>query len=242
MSHLRQVITNVGFSDNESKIYLALIELGVATVGQIAVKSAVKRTSCYVILEGLMQKGLVTKTQNRGKQQYAAEQPDRLMRLSQERYEQLKVALPELTSLFNRSETKPRIRFYQGREGYIAICEDSIERSGNEILFIGNLDNLHAVVTTEWDNRVYIPARVAANKRIRIATLGSESMLRLQQKDAEQLRFLPGQTKFDASMFIYGDTISIIGSERELIGLIIDSKPIAQLARAMFEFAWQTAT
>jgi len=245
MSNLSQIIQNLGFSENEVKIYLALIELGIANVADIADKSGVKRTSCYVILEALSQKGLVIKTQVKSKQQYSAESPERLMSLAEERQKVLGAALPELKSLFNLSETKPRIRFYEGRQGYISICEDSLERSENEILFIGNLDNLHEVVTTEWDNAVYIPTRVKTNKHIRIATLESESMKNLQKKDPEQLReirFLTGQVRFDASMFIYGDTISIISSEKELMGLIIDSKPIAQMARTMFEISWQVAT
>ena len=140
MSNLSQIIQNLGFSENESKIYLALIELGVANVSAIAQKSDVKRTSCYVVLEGLVQKGLVNKTQIKGKQQYIAEAPEKLVNLSKQRQEMLNSVMPEFKSLFNLSETKPKIRFYEGRESYISICEDSLERSGDEILFIGNLD------------------------------------------------------------------------------------------------------
>jgi len=244
MTNLSQIIQKLGFSENESKIYLALLELGAANVSDIAEKSKVKRTSCYVILEELLKKSLITKTKLKGKTQYLAESPERLLKIAQEREEILKTFMPQFQSLYNLSETKPKIKFYEGQAGYISICEDSLERSGNEILFIGNLDNLHEVVTTEWDNRVYIPTRVKNNKHIRIATLESESMKNLQKKDLEQLRqirFLPEGTKFDASMFIYGDTISIISSEKELMGLIIDSKPIAQMAKSMFEFIWPTA-
>jgi len=244
MSNLSQIVKNLGFSENESKIYLALLELGSANVAAIANKSGIKRTSCYIILESLVQKGLVSKTIIKGKNQYLSEAPDKLLKLSQEREELVKKMLPEFNSLYNLSQTKPRIRFYEGQNGYISICEDSIERSDNEILFIGNLDNLHGVVTTEWDNRVYIPTRVKKNKHIRIATLESNSMKNLQKKDKEQLReirFLPEGTKFDSSMFIYGDTISIVSSEKELMGLIIDSKPIAQMAKSMFEFIWPVA-
>lgn len=244
MPNLSQIIANLGFSENEAKVYLALLELGNANVAAIATKSQIKRTSCYVILENLSQKGLVSKTMIKGKSQYLPEAPDKLLKLSQDREELVKKMLPEFNSLYNLSQTKPRIRFYEGRPGYISICEDSLQRSSDEILFIGNLDNLHEVVTTEWDNTVYIPTRVRTNKPIRIITLESEPMKNLQKKDKEQLReirFLPGKQNFDASMFIYGDTISIISSEKELMGLIIDSKPIAQMAKSMFEFIWPVA-
>lgn len=241
MTNLSQIIQNIGFSENESKIYLALLELGNANVASIAEKSKIKRTSCYVILEELSRKGLVVKTQVKGKINYLAQAPDQLLKLAREQESLLEKVMPEFLSLYNLSETKPKIRFYEGRKGYISICEDSLKRSNNEILFIGNLDDLHEVVTTEWDNRVYIPTRVAAKKRLRIITLESAGTKNLQKKDEAQLRqikFLPQGTKFDASMFIYGDTISIISSKKELIGLIIDSKPIAQMMKVIFEPIW----
>lgn len=245
MSKLSQIIQNLGFSDNESKIYLALLELGTAHVSQIASKSEVKRTSCYIILEELTKKGLSTKTQVKGKLHYMAEPPERLATLAQERQEHLRAVMPEFKSLFNLSETKPRIRFYEGNEGYVSICEDSLKRSDDEILFISNLDNLRKVITAEYDQKVYIPARIRDKKNLRMLTFKSPNMEKMRNKDTEEFRstrFLPDKMKFDATMFIYGDTISIISSEKELIGLVIDSKPIAAMAKVMFEGTWQMAT
>jgi len=245
MSNLSQTIQALGLSENESKIYLALIELGVSNIAKISEKSGIKRTSCYIILESMIQKGLINKTVVKGKQQYIAQEPEKLLRLSQEKLESLKNAMPQLKSLFNLSDTKPRIQFYEGRQGYISICDDSIKRSGKEILFIGNLDNLEEVVTYEYDDKIYIPTRMSMGKTIRIAALETPAMKKFQSNDHKYMRttkFLPKDIKFNASMFIYGDTIGIISSEKELMGLIIDSKPIAQMARSMFELIWPQAT
>ena len=156
MSNLSQIVKDLGFSENESKIYLALLELGNTNVSSIANKSGIKRTSCYVILEGLLHKGLVTKTQLKGKAQYLAEPPERLLQLIQERSEIIKSVLPEFKSLYNLSETKPKIRFYEGKKGCITICDDSLKRSTDEILLISNLDNLREIITTEYDENVYL--------------------------------------------------------------------------------------
>ncbi|MBU1164490.1 hypothetical protein KKA15_02930 [Patescibacteria group bacterium] len=244
MSNLSQTIQALGLSENESKIYLALIELGVTNIAKVSQKADVKRTSCYIILETMIQKGIVNKTVVKGKQQYIAQEPEKLLRLSEEKLESLKKSMPVLKSMFNLSETKPRIQYYEGRQGYINICDDSVKRSDKEILFIGNLANLEEVITYDYDNEVYIPARLAAGKTIRIAALETPEMKNFRENDDKNLRttrFLPEQFKFDASMLIYGDTIGIISSEKELMGLIIDSKPIAQMARSMFELIWPLA-
>ena len=244
MSNLIQAIQNLGLSENESRIYLALLELGRAGVAAIAAKAEVKRTSCYVILDELIRKGLVSTTQTAGRVQYAAEPPETLLRLGRERVNQFDALLPELKSLFNLSDNKPRIRFYEGKESYVAICEDSLARSGKEIWLVSNLDNLQQIITKEYDDTVYIPTRMQAGKKLLMATFKSPSMDAYRAKDAEQLReirYLPDNMKFNASMFIYGDTISLISSEKELIGLIIDSAPLAAMAKAMFQASWQLA-
>ena len=57
---LPQLLTSLGLSKNEAKVYLALLDLGSATAGKIAEKSKVHRTNVYDALERLIEKGVVT--------------------------------------------------------------------------------------------------------------------------------------------------------------------------------------
>ena len=48
-----------GLTEKESRVYLALLELGEAGIGEIAKKSAIKRTTLYDVVENLKKSGLV---------------------------------------------------------------------------------------------------------------------------------------------------------------------------------------
>ena len=57
---IEETLRETGFSQNEAKVYLALLELGSSNVGKIAAKSEVHRTNVYDALNGLSKKGLVS--------------------------------------------------------------------------------------------------------------------------------------------------------------------------------------
>ena len=56
-----QELTNLGLKDKEASVYLSCLELGPSPVQPIARKAKVVRATTYVILESLMNMGLVTK-------------------------------------------------------------------------------------------------------------------------------------------------------------------------------------
>ncbi|MBI2446316.1 MAG: hypothetical protein HYV51_00660 [Parcubacteria group bacterium] len=60
MSNLENEIKKIGLSDKETKVYLAILELGQAPVAEIAAHSGVVRVTVYVILEELKKKGLIS--------------------------------------------------------------------------------------------------------------------------------------------------------------------------------------
>ena len=51
-----QVLKSIGLTEKEASVYLALLTLGTADVGEIAQKSGQKRTTCYTVIENLKKK------------------------------------------------------------------------------------------------------------------------------------------------------------------------------------------
>ena len=56
-----QELTSLGLKDKAAAVYLASLEIGPSPVQPIAKKAKVVRATTYVVLEELMQMGLVTK-------------------------------------------------------------------------------------------------------------------------------------------------------------------------------------
>src|SRR3989338_1311155 len=101
-------LKNLGLSDNEAKVYLAMLELGPATMLEISAKAGINRPTAYVQVEALKKLGLVS-TQTKGKKQlFMAESPDQLESIMESKRTELEQKkgelgkiLPELLALFN---------------------------------------------------------------------------------------------------------------------------------------------
>lgn len=121
---LQNELLKYGLSQKESHVYVGLLELGSATVQQIAQKSGVNRATTYLILDGLKDKGLVSIYEKEKRTFYSAENPNTLVNLlkSQElelkqKREELSDILPDLLGVFNLAQDKPVVRYYEGASG-----------------------------------------------------------------------------------------------------------------------------
>jgi len=81
------VLGEIGLSKNEAKVYLALLELGSATVGNISKKSKVHRTNVYDSLTKLESKNLVNCIEKDGTKYFNARDPKEIMNLIKEKEE-----------------------------------------------------------------------------------------------------------------------------------------------------------
>src|SRR3989338_463264 len=77
-----EVLEQVGLSKNETKVYLALLEIGAATAGEIASQAKIHRTNVYDAMERLLEKGLVTfTTDDHDSRVFDATSPENLISL-----------------------------------------------------------------------------------------------------------------------------------------------------------------
>lgn len=235
-------LQKLGLSPKEAEVYLANLELGPAKIPEIARKSKIKRTTVYVIIESLIEKGLVSFYQSKSTKKFVAEEPNRLKSLLKEREQALDQIMPQLTALVKRDQDKrPEVLFYQGREGCLTILEKTLEKADSEVLFIGSINDIYKITTPEYDYEHYIPTRL--QKKIKFTALvfpdpDAEKLRAEEQTALRQVKFLPQDFYFGSSMFIFQDKIAMISSDKELIGVVINSADLAQMERQKFKLLW----
>ena len=76
---LLKVLNEIGFSEKESKIYLALLELEQATANEVARKADINRTSAYDVLDMLIKRGVVSKYKKKGHTFFTVSDPRKLI-------------------------------------------------------------------------------------------------------------------------------------------------------------------
>ena len=62
-----QFLEEIGLSEKEAKIYLALLQVDRDTIQDLATKTGINRTTVYPVLETLQKKGLVSESTGRKK-------------------------------------------------------------------------------------------------------------------------------------------------------------------------------
>lgn len=232
-----------GLNQKEASIYLALLELGPSLVSSIARKARVNRTTCYTVLDDMMERGLVSRVERRGTQYYSATAPQIFVNELQQRAKMAQALLPQLAAIANLYENKPIIHYYEGETGVKNIYEDTLQ-DGKEILaFISP----HAASRSllEYLSKDYVGRRIA--KGIKAKAIVPDTPFnrkKYQQLDKQELResrMLPRQDfPLETEIMTYGDKVALISFQaKEMVGVLIESQAIAKSMRAIFSIVWK---
>lgn len=243
MNNLETLLENLGFSKKKAKIYLAILELGEASVIEIAQKANLKRTTVYNILPELISDGLVKKSVKNKKRFFFIEDPVSLKTSLEEKMNAVEKSLPELKSLQTIIPYKPKITFYEGLGGAKDLYRDTLDSlsPGDTILSFTGLTDFYELIPkdfSEW----YIKERVKRKIRIKIITPKSKAADEWQKNAARELREIKivnnSDFKFNGDTEIYRNKIALISYKENFIGVIIESKEISQMQKMAFDIMW----
>jgi len=241
---MEEALKQFGLNNKEVKVYLACLELGEARASEIAKKTGIERTNCYSILSKLLSLGLVLELSSGKRKRFAAAPPDKLPKLLRERLQKIEEALPELKSIYNLSPKKPKIRFYEGKEGIFNILDEIIGtlNKGDFHLHCGPDYEILVDVLGMKTIDAFIKRRVAKGVTSHIMTNKTPFMVEHKKKSKEGRRKVKFVKKQDipARLHIFGPKIALISLKEPIIGVVIEDKAIADLMKMFFQFLWDS--
>ena len=123
----KQLLRGLALNESQTAVYLAAMELGQANMQELARKSQVKRTSIYNFIEELKERGLIVETKKKNRRIYSATHPEQLIEIQKNRVSEMQHLLPELLAIYNKSNNKPRVTFYEGIEGVEQVYADMLK-------------------------------------------------------------------------------------------------------------------
>ncbi len=241
-------LKNLGLSDNEAKVYMAMLELGAATVLEISAKAGVNRPTTYVQIESLKKIGLVS-TQIKGKKQiFIAESPEQLEffidrqknDLDQKKDELLKL-LPELTTMFNMSDHKPQVRFFEGKEGLLKMHSELLKSKTDEVVSFTSADSLIKTFPDYPKTLSSKRVKLGIKSRLIYTNVGEPVLKKYDDNMLRETKYVsPDKFPFKSDVAIYGDNIGISALEGKVVGVIITHKELANSFRALFNLLWNS--
>lgn len=238
---LAQRLEAIGLSEKEAKVYLATLELGDAPVHEISKKANVNRATTYVILEGLLQKAIVSKYEKEKKTHFIAENPISLRSVIREKEELLRhkehllqTISPELQSIYNLLPHKPVVRFFEGKEGLKAMQQDFLEGNKSKIVYeIFPYEHVTQAFTEEEVKKNGEKRRLSGIKAVGIyKKVGGED---LRGDEITYLKRLSDDSVVTSDITVYGDEVRFVALKGHLSGVVIESKAIADTLETMFK-------
>ncbi|MGB9748699.1 MAG: TrmB family transcriptional regulator [Candidatus Woesearchaeota archaeon] len=234
------VLEELGFSKNEIKVYISLLETGSATAGKIADKSKVHRTNVYEALNRLIEKGVVSYIIKNKIKYFEANDPISLMQVMKEREEKLNQIIPELSLKKKFSEKRDVAHLMEGIQGVKAVTEDilrCVENNGFVLTFGCPKD-----ISKRMKNFIDYYHKRRISKRITQIHIYNENakerIAYLNKLPYTKADYLPKEYNSPATTTIYDNKVSFwIWDEVPLV-ILIESKKMADAYRKYFWLLW----
>ena len=112
------IFRELGFTERELKVYLALLELGSITVGPITTKTKLQAAKVYETLDKLIEKGLVSFVIVSKTKHFQASDPKEILNLIEERKRRFKEVLVELQLKQKYADSKQIAVVYEGFKSF----------------------------------------------------------------------------------------------------------------------------
>jgi len=234
-----KVLTDMGLTQIEAKVYLAALELGQDTVLHIAKRAGVKRPTCYVTLANLFERGLVTKIEKKTTTYFAAESPKVILNKYKEKIANFEDLIPFFEAKSNIGP-KPKIRYYEGKEELLNIYLKVIHPSKEMYFFgtdIGKLMSAFPKLIDEYEKSVY------GGKKIYMEIISNDQNARAYAKKygaKRPVKIMPDDLPVHADVAITENKLFIVSLDN-LFGVLIESEDLAKTFKNFFLLAWRAA-
>jgi len=239
---IKDVLTDLGLSETEARMYIAMLNLGPSSVQNIAKRAEVSRTAAYDLIEELRTKGLASSFQKGKKMFFSAEDPGQLESYFKTRIETMKGTLGTLNRLVPElrvmhGNERPRVRFYSGEEGVHALFRDVESLKLDELLELADDEAVYGTI----DEEMLLELRELENfKKLKIRSLGRFEPRNL--KDKTEARVLKTKDReFHGNVWIYKNRVAFVSLFGEVEVVIIENDIFAQTMRVLFEQAWEAS-
>lgn len=237
--HLDELI-NAGLSENEAKVYLAALELGETSVYRLAKKSGVKRTTTYLAVETLKEKGLMSSYLSNNIAVCYAESPKKLASILEKKKEALDKVMPELLAFNNLIDKKPKIKYFEGKGSYKEVFGDILKYPDSEMLGtfnerFWNYENyfIDYFMPKRKERKIWARILFRDNPDLRNVAEGMKEYL-------SQIKLvLSDKFKMEIEMVVYGKNKVGFVSYDEEMAIIIESQKIHDTQKSFFETIWE---
>lgn len=233
-----------GLEEKEAKVYLAALELGPVSIQNITKKSNIKRSTVYEMIKNLKSSGLMSESCIGKRKIYIASEPERLKKNIREKERLLDSILPELQSFNNVKNEKPKITYYEGREGLRKIFNLALETITKKVDWISPIKPIIETVGERFLEE-HIEKRAKEKYWVRSIQITDQQVDTYKylnpitfDKTYRRVKFAPPGMDIPNVFGIWDNKVAILGTRKEGFGIIIESRDLVRTMRTFYDLLW----
>lgn len=245
---LKNVLLELGLTENEGSIYLALLKFGPQTASEVSEKTGLHRSYIYDALERLMEKNVVNYKVVNKKKYFEACKPGKLADyLKQQQLElekkqdALAKALPEFSKYAAGGKEEVTIEIVKGKQTTHTVLQDifkTLTESKGENLGIG-------VNERQLEERapllMHKMAKVFEEKGVPERMILKEGDEYLFFGKTTKYRWVPKQYFSPVSTLIYDNKVALLMFGMPDLAVVLEGEQVADAFRKQFEVLWKFA-
>lgn len=236
-----QTLTQYGLTDRQAKVYIACLELGIASIQEISRKVHIARSSCEATIGQLLERGFVTSYRHKTVRKFSPVDPRQIVKVAEQKVGGLINALPDLTGIFLKNKTIPSVRLYEGKKAMESILEEILAEA--KVLHgFGSADDLYDALGETFPEfrKRRIQKKIPAKMILR-NTAKARQRQKMGPQELREVRLLNDDTIDVSSLvFIWNDKVASFSLRQEMIAVIVESREMATGQMAMFDGLWKT--
>lgn len=250
--NLLALLSPFGLEDDESRIYLSLLEKGELSALALSRITGLARSKVYRLLDKLSGYGLVQNGIHGAGMRFGATHPSKFSQLVTEKeheIQSLKESLPEVLSqletVAGRDSSNTKVLYYKGVEGIKQLCYNSLSAQ-KELLTYETTNSMTDFLPegfTEEMRAEFVKRKIHIkelnwNKTYKPYTNVKDFALKYWET-----RYIdPGEFKIHSEALIYNDVYVLYNPlGPELFGVEIYNKDLAHTQRQLFHILWSHA-
>lgn len=239
-------LVDIGISEKEAAVYLALLHSGAATADQTAKRAGLNRSTTYVQIERLMEVGLVTTFKQGKKTFFAAESPNNLERLIDMKVQKLEqdkaniaAFIPELEKLYSASGNRPIVRLYEGKEGIVSLRNLILESKQKDIYVVTDIERFQKMYTTK-ELAAYSKERARRKLRTHVLYCAEDATASLTAVPPQKLKRISHRDfPFESDVYVFDDYVAFASYGTYAHGVLMQGAHLAATMRSLIQMVWE---
>lgn len=236
-----EVLQELGFSKNESKVFLALLSTGPVSAGVVADKTKLHRTNVYDALSRLIEKGVVSYIIAKNNTKiFEAGDPDKLVSLLKDKEKLLNNIMPQLKLEKQLSQKKTTAHVYEGVKAFQLALYNLLNYE--KTIYIYGLPK-HAPDMVKSFIMGFHRQRI--EKKITMKHIYNENAQErikfLNSMSYTEAKYLPEKFNTPVSTMTCGKEVLIINWQKPLTFIVIDNETLAETYQNYFDVLYTNA-